>query len=80
MQELHKLGGIKYNEYLVSPDAKSMCPNIDTEEGIAAMLLSFDLNIVNFNTDSMPIKQLMRALRLLMKCNVFKFAKHAIFK
>ena len=62
INKLHELGEIQPNEYLFTADAIAICPNIDAEEGMSAMLLSFELNIVNYNTDSIPIKQLIRAL------------------
>ena len=50
-----------------------MCPNIDTEEGVAATILSFEHSIFKHDIGNTPIPQLLRALRLMMKHNVFKF-------
>ena len=73
IKKLYDLGEIKPNEYLSTDNVIVMHPNIDAEEGMSVPLLSFELNIVNCNTDSNPIKQLIRYIFLLMKCNVFNF-------
>ena len=41
IRKLHQLGEIKSNDFLFTAYAVAMCPNIDTEEGIAAILISF---------------------------------------
>ena len=50
-----------------------MCPNIDTDEGITAILLSFELNTIEYDTSKTPVPQLIKALRLMITCNVFRF-------
>ena len=53
-------------------DAISMYPNIDTDERLAAFLISYETKIVKY-TKNVTIKQLIRALHVLMKHNVFRF-------
>ena len=47
IRKLHKLGETQSNDFLFTEDAVAMHPNIDTEEGIVAILLPFELNIIN---------------------------------
>ena len=56
-QKPHQLGKIKSDDYLFTADAVSMHKNIDTEENIAAILLSFELNIVKYDTENTPTPQ-----------------------
>ena len=49
-----------------------MHPNIKTEDGIAAMILLFELNLLKHEKEH-PIKPLIKDLRLVMTHNVFKF-------
>ena len=67
-----QLGTIKPNEYLFTTDAVAMHPNINAEEGIAAMLISFDACLLTKDIN-LPVKQLLLSLRLLMQCSVFRF-------
>ena len=48
-----------------------MHSHVDTEEGITTILLSFELNIIKYDIENTSILQLIRALRLIMKHNVF---------
>ena len=50
-----------------------MHPSIDAKESVAAMTLPFELNIFKHGTGNTLMLQLRRALRIMMKCNVFKF-------
>ena len=54
-------------------DALTMCPNIDTEEGLVALCTCYEMNLTK-HTKNLSIKKLMCALRLLMKLNVFLFS------
>ena len=49
-----------------------MHPNIDAEEGLEALLISYETKLVTC-TKILSIKQLIRALHLLMKHDVFRF-------
>ena len=49
-----------------------MCPNIDTEEGITALLVSFDADLLT-KENNLPIKKIFLALRLLIRNNVLRF-------
>ena len=49
-----------------------MLSNIDTEGGLAALLISYEIKLVK-HTKNLPIKQLIRASHLLMKHNMFRF-------
>ena len=57
---------------LHTADATAMFPNIDTEEGLAVLLISYETKLVK-HTKNLPTKQLIRSLHLLMKPNVFRF-------
>ena len=72
IKKLKALGKIEDNEFFFTSDAVAMCPNINIEEGVASLLLSHETDLLKFG-DNFPIKQLIRALRILMKHNVFKF-------
>ena len=53
-------------------EAKAMHPKIKTEEGIAEMILLFELNLLKHDKEH-PIKPVIKALRLVMKHTVFNF-------
>ena len=65
--KLHHLGEIQLKDYLFTADAVVMHPKIGIEEDIAAILLSFEPNIVKYDTEKTPTPQLIRALRLMVK-------------
>ena len=46
IKRMNDLGPMQSNEFLFTANAVIMYPNIDTEEDIAAILLSFELNII----------------------------------
>ena len=56
IKKLHEIGEMQLNEYLFTTDAIATCPNIDVEEDTPATLLSFEINIANYNTESIPMK------------------------
>ena len=49
-----------------------MCPNITTEEAVGALTLAYETDLLQFG-ENFPIKQLIKALRMLMQHNVFRF-------
>ena len=49
-----------------------MYPNIDTKEGLAALLISYETKLIKY-AKNIPIKKLIISLHLLMKHNVFRF-------
>ena len=72
IKKLSDLGSIQTIEFLFIANTVPMYPNIDTEEGITAILLSFELNVLEYNVN-LPLKVLLRALQLMMKYNIFRF-------
>ena len=46
IKHLKSLGKIEKNEHLFNTDTVAMCPNIDTEEGLAALKISHQTNLV----------------------------------
>ena len=52
-----------------------MNPNIDTEEALASLLVSYETKLVKC-AKNLPIEQLIRDLYLLMKNNVFLFGEN----
>ena len=53
-------------------DAIAMCQNIHTEEKLAALLFSYEINLVKYNKN-LPIKKLIRVLHMLMTHDAFRF-------
>ena len=49
-----------------------MHPNINTEEATPSLILAYETDLMDFGP-KFPIKQLVRALRILMKHDAFKF-------
>lgn len=72
IEKLKSVGRIKPNDYLFTANAVAMHPNIDREEAIAAIIISFETNLVACDPN-LPIKPLVRALHLLMRNNIFQF-------
>ena len=68
---INQINIVEKNEYLCDADATAMFPSIDTEEGMAALLISYETKLVK-HTKNLPIKQLIRASHLLMKHNMFR--------
>ena len=52
--------------------AITMFTNIDTEEVLEALLVSYETSLVKCSK-SLPTKQIMRSQRLLMKCSMLIF-------
>ena len=69
---INKIGKFDKNKFFYAADTTAMCPKIDTEEGLEALLISYETNLVKC-TKNIPIKQLIIDLHLLMKHNVFLF-------
>ena len=72
IRKLKDLGNIEDNEYLFASNAVAMCLNIDTEEVIAALTLACETDLMQFG-ENFLMKQLIRALRIQMKHNIFRF-------
>ena len=71
--KLKALGPIESNECFFTSDAVVMHPKKNTEEAIASLILAHETDLSELG-ENFPIKQLIRALRMLMKHNVFKFS------
>ena len=69
-----KIVNIDGNECLCDADSEAIFRNINTEVGIAEILISYETSLLK-HTKITPIKQLMRALRLFVQHNVFRFGK-----
>ena len=72
INKLNNLGEMQPNECLFSTDAITMSPNIEREEGITALLLTFETSILHFK-ENYPIKPFLRVIRLLMANSAFRF-------
>ena len=59
------------NIFITTCDAEEMCPNISTEEGFAFVMAALDSFVFKVKP-SWPRRQLLLAIRLLLKCNVFQ--------
>ena len=46
IKHLKSLGKIEKNEHLFNTDTVAMCPTIDTEEGLAALTISHQTNLI----------------------------------
>ena len=69
---LRGFGLVFEDVFITTSDAEAMYPNINTEEGLAFVMVALDAFI--FKTKpGWPRKQLLLAIRLLLKCNVFQF-------
>ena len=66
MPFINEIDIVEKNECLHTADATAMFPNIDTEEGLAALLISYETKLIK-HAKNIPMKQLIRALQLLMK-------------
>ena len=51
-----------------------MFPNIDIEEELAALIISYETKLIK-HAKNVPRKKLIRSLNLLMKNNVFRFGR-----
>ena len=69
---LRGFGLVFEDVFIATCDAEAMHPNINTEEGLAFVMVALDAFM--FKTKpGWPRKQLLLAIRLLLKCNVFQF-------
>ena len=72
IEMIESAGEIEEDEFIFAADTVAMCPNIDRDEAIAALIISFETNLVAYNKN-LPIKLLVKALQLLKRNNVFRF-------
>ena len=70
--KLQNLGDLNDNHYLFLTDSEAMCPNIDTEEGLTALLVLFETRILECDK-TCSIQPLILALQLLMTNIAFQF-------
>ena len=68
-----------YEDYFISTcDAEAMYPNVKTEEGLTFLIAARDAHIFKVRLN-WPRKQLLLAIKLILKCNVFQF-DHTYFR
>ena len=69
---VNKIVKVNKKEFLWATNATAMHLNIDTEEVLEAILISYETKLLK-HAKNIPMKQLIRSLHLLMKHNVFGF-------
>lgn len=70
--ELKKFGPIEGDAFMSTSDAVAMCLNIRTDEGIMFLIAALDACLFKARLD-WPRKQLLKAIELMLKFNVFRF-------
>ena len=58
--------------FLLTADDALMCPNINAEEGLIFLTLALD-NMIFKVGPIRPRKEIINAIKLLLRCNVFQF-------
>ena len=61
IEMLKSVGKVGEDNYLFTADIVAINPNIDREEALVALIISFKTNLVQYNPN-LPIKLLVRVL------------------
>ena len=69
---IRTLNELDNNVFLSAADATSMCPNINTEEGLAFLTIVLD-NLMFKVEPNWPRTEIINATKLLLRFNVFQF-------